>query len=610
MFWFKSHVSSALLQLIVNDTFDAVTQLRRRDAIDRVIAAVHTQRAILTIAYFGAFSDIEPYITAANTTPKFVITQGCNEPLGAATVADKFSSDIFYIAVGQLTRNPMWQRMNDVLADRQTRVRGLFVVPRHVTRRQVYSSQVSEHFEWCWRNGFINAMVLVDDNAEENNKKKPFTVYGYDRFPQLRVRQMPVHAAWFSDKLKNFHRSSVRTTYQFDPPRAFQLQPWMQNNSEIVGYAAEMLIALAKTHNATLQLVTLNNSSHYNIMSVIDQIRRGGLDISMNLYFFYPGLRLSYPIRMQPISVLVPSSGEIERFRYFVRPFQTHTWFCFILGLLYLSLIRRLSDRISSYWNPQVRPSFGRGCLEVWRLLLFLPINTPCDRKCFHWHSASTLVLTALLGFMLTNLYQASLTSFLASAIFRPPWNTLASLVEHNVSINTNFNEIEVLRNSSSLSKDFFRLLIPRDPTELRDELMALKPNAYTACADVVHFVLLQQEHMDRKPLHECGESIATLPFGFLLPNRSPYEHLVNRFILRAQAAGLTIKWIESAKSDGFRAGILRKRKQKRPLKQPLNQEYFQFAWIVWSAGLLSALCGFALENLCYFTQSKKLMLS
>ncbi|XP_054728026.1 uncharacterized protein LOC129237362 [Anastrepha obliqua] len=604
MLWFKAHVSSALLELVTNYSVEEVTQLHRRDAIDRVIATVHAQRAILSIAYFGAISDIEPYITAGNTTPKFVMSPGCNDPLGGAVVADKFSSNIFYIAVGHLTRNPMWQRMNDVLNNIQSRVRGLFVVPRHVTRRQVHVDQVSEHFEWCWRNGFINALVLVD-NATGGGHKTSFAVYGYERFPQFRMRQMPVQAVWFSDKLKNFHRSSIRTTYLYDPPRVFQLKT-TQNKFQIVGYAAQMLMALVKTHNATLDLVALDNSSRSNIMSIVDQIRRGSLDMSMNPYFFYPGVRLSYPICMQQFTVLLPSSGEIERFRYFVRPFQTHTWFCFLLGLFYLSFMRRLSDRINAYRHPHMRPSFGRGCLEVWRLLLFLPINMPSERKRFHWHNAVTHLLTAVLGFILTNLYQASLTSFLATAVFRPQLDTLTALMRHNVSINTNTNEVEFLRNSSSLPRDFGRLLKPRDAIELRNELFAFRPDAYAACADVVDFTLEQQKHMDRKPLHECAESITTLPFGFLLPNRSPFEHIVNRFILRAEAAGLTVKWMQSAKTDGFHAGILQNRKKILPLKRPLNWEYFQFAWIVWSAGLLSASCVFALENLRHYMQRQK----
>lgn len=606
MLWYRPHVSSALLQLLANDSMEDITQQRRRDAIDRIISTVHAQRAIFSIAYFGAITDIEPYITAANTTPKFVMTEGCNDPLSSGTVADKFSSTIFYIAVGQLMRNPMWQRMNDVLADIQSRVRGLFVVPRHVTRRPIQLSQVGEHFEWCWRNGFINAMVLVDDGTRVDSER-PFTVYGYDRFPQLHVRPMSVNAVWFSDKLKNFQRSSVRTTYQYDPPRVFQIQKtWAENDVQTVGYAAEMLQAFARAHNATLNMMPLNNSSRYNIMSIIDQLRRGMLDIAMNPYFYYPGVRLSYPVRMLQFAIIVPSSGEIERFHYFVRPFQTHTWICFLLGLCYLSLVRRLSDRISAYWYQQLHPNFGRGCLEIWRLLLFLPINTPSERRCFRWHAAGTFLLTALLGFILTNLYQASLTSFLATSVFRPQLNTLMSVLTHNISVNTNYNEMEFIRNSSSLPRDFGRLLIARDPTELRDELFALRPRAYTACVDVAHFALAQQLHMDRRPLHECEERITTLPFGFMLPPRSPYEHIVNRFILRAEAAGLTVRWLEIANSDGFRAGILRKRIRNLPLKRPLNLEYFQFAWIVWSAGLFCALCGFALENLRHWLQRQK----
>ncbi|XP_011210816.2 uncharacterized protein LOC105231299 [Bactrocera dorsalis] len=606
MLWLRSHVSSALLQLMADDSMEDVALQRRRDAIDRIIATVQAERAILSIAYFGAITDIEPYITAANTTPKFVMTEGCNDPLSGGTAADKFSSNIFFIAVGQLLRNPMWQRMNNVLGDIQSRVRGLFVVPRHMTRRQIQLSQLGEQFEWCWRNGFINAMILVDDGTRDNTEH-PFTVYGYDRFPHLQVRRMSVHAVWFSDKLKNFQRSSIHTTYQYDPPRVFQIQrSWAENDVKTVGYAAEMLQAFARAHNATLDIIMLNNSSRYNIMSVIDQLRRGVLDIAMNPYFYYPGVRLSYPVRMLQFAIVVRSNGEIERFHYFVRPFQTQTWICFLLGLCYLSLVRRLSERLSAYWYPSLHPSFGRGCLEIWRLLLFLPINIPSERKCFRWHGAATFLLTVILGFILTNLYQASLTSFLATSVFRPQLNTLMSVLEHNVSVNTNYNEMEFIRNSSSLPRDFGRLLIARDPTDLRDELFALRPRAYTACVDVVDFALAQQQHMDRKPLHECEERITTLPFGFMLAPRSPYEHIVNRFILRAEAAGLTVRWLRSANTDGFRAGILRMRVRNLPPKQPLNLEYFQFAWIVWSVGLLCALCGYALENLRYWLQRQK----
>ncbi|KAM7349677.1 uncharacterized protein ACRADG_008526 [Cochliomyia hominivorax] len=584
-----------ILQLLNITHFGADTW--QLPELNSILAAAGDTSEILTLTIFGHNHEIEPYVRVSqhNHIPKLVITQSYGDI--SLNHEAGLNRKIFFIAVAPLDRKDLWNHMNNAFLGIQGHVRGVFITKRpqkRDTRLDLY-----QHLEWCWRKGFTNALILVDN---KKSHQQEFEIYNYNHFIRQKVINMTGFdkTELFPDKFRNLNKFKIRTMAQFDPPRVFERGICRGKfKKRLLGYASILFQAFIKEYNAEMDLQYFSNNRSYNILDIIQRVNNDEIDLALNPYTPFKKVHLSYPLRMMQRCVVVPYPHELSKYKFFIMPFQTKVWLSFLAAWFILSLAKLFSWIYKEKYGCESGLDVGQIFLDVWRLMMFLPSFTTCCYKDFKWFNALWFCFIAGMGFIFYNLYMASLTSYFSGLIFRPTIDTLSELIKRHFAIDVVDYEIPNILDNRDLPKDFAEHLQPRYAADLLNDILLLDTNhSYAALEDRIQFALNQQLHLLRPISQVVKECLTTMPFGFLIPPHSQYEKPLNRFILRSTSAGLIDKWMLEAIQDGYCSGIINMRKPLLKVSRPLTLQHFQFGWFVLGGGYLLGAIVFMLENL------------
>ncbi|XP_037810600.1 uncharacterized protein LOC119602888 [Lucilia sericata] len=575
-----------LLQLL-NITLLSMEATWQLQELNDIINAAGNSTEILTLAIFGQSQDIEPYIRVAETNniPKLVMTRNYGDI--SFNYETGFNRKIFFIAVAALEHKAWWNHLNTAFLGRQGYVKGVFITK--LPRRRNPRLDLREHFEWCWRKGFTNALILVDN---EKYYQLEYEIFNYNLFDGQKITNMTEFnkLELYPDKFRNLHKYKIRTLAQFDPPRVFEKRECVgKHKKHFLGYVATLFQAFLKEYNAEMDLMYFNMNKSYNIFDLIQRVENDEADLAINPYIPYKGVHLSYPLRMLQRCVVVPFPKEQSKYKFFIMPFESKVWFSFLATWFILSWAKLFG------WFVKHKRSAHRSSaaldvteifLNVWRLMMYLPSFTSCCYVHFKWFNALWFSLIVVMGFIFSNLYMASLTSFFSGLTFKPTIDTLAQLIQRRIIVDVVDYEIPTILANRDLPKALSELLHARNASELMDDILALNTHhSYADLADRIQFSLNQQIHLRRPVSQIVKECLTTMPFGFLMPAHSQYERPLNRFILRSNAAGLIDKWFLEAIQDGYCSRILTMRMPTLKIARPLTLEHFQFGWFVLAGG-------------------------
>ncbi|XP_075158211.1 uncharacterized protein LOC142231487 [Haematobia irritans] len=579
-----------LEQLLVNLTLTSWQFLE----LEAIISAANRLRSIDTLIFFGDKTQVDFYVGAVEELkiPKIVIGEN------HITQLQGFNRNLFFVAIGSLMQRSLWTHMNSSLSKIQSRVRGVFITSP--TNREEFYQMIHDHMKRCWLQGLINTVVLVDKYGSQH-----FEIYNYNPFLMDTVLNVTNESksALHPDKFRNLHKYKIRIIAQFDPPRVFERRACNgKETQQLSGYVGKMFRAFLKEYNASRHILHHVANKTVGLWHLIELIKRGDVDLSINPFVPYPGVQLSYPIRMLQRCVVVPSANELPKYRYFIMPFHKEVWLSYLASWLVLSLAR-LSHR---YWNHESCSTcrcldVGKVFLNVGRLLISLPVPTSaCNQRRIHWYYMLWFLQVMALSFILTNLYLASLTTFFSSLFLRPQISTLAELVERQLPIETIEYANSFIEENQDLPKGFLQLIKPRNGQEFLKDVLAVCPDqVYSSLSDRIQFALHQETHLIKRSKHIVQECLSTVPFGFVMPLQSHFKIPLDRFILRCYSAGLVGKWIEESLDDAYCMGLLIMRNPKFIAAKPLILQDFQFAWYVLTAGYFLSLLCFVMEHVC-----------
>ncbi|XP_065363421.1 uncharacterized protein LOC135956777 [Calliphora vicina] len=574
-----------LLQLINITALDMKTwQLHE---LNSIVRAADTSTEILTLAIFGESHRIEQYIRVAETNiiPKLVITRNYGDI--SFNHESGLNRKIFFIAVAELERKALWNHLNNAFLGRQSYARGVFITKR--SRRKDSRLDLGEHFEWCWKKGFTNALILVDN---EKYYQQHYEIYNYNRFQRQQITNMTNFSKLqlYPDKFRNLHKFKIRTFAQYDPPRVFDKRNCMRKYmNRLLGYVATLYEAFLKEYNAEMDLLYFSTNKSYSIMEIMQIVDNDEIDLAINPYIPIKSVHLSYPLRMLQRCVVVPYPQELSKYKFFIMPFESKVWLSFLATWFILSLAKFFGWFLKQSNSSTL--DVGEILLDVWRLMMYLPSFTVCSYKDFKWFNAVWFSFITVMGFIFSNLYMASLTSFFSGLTFKPTINTLGELIQRNITLDVVDYEIPTILNNRDLPKYFAELLRARNASDLINDIMALHANhSYAALEDRIIFSLNQQIHLRQPVSQVVKECLTTMPFGFLMPAHSQYEKPLNRFILRSASAGLIDKWYFEAIQDGYCSGILTMRMPLLKVARPLTLEHFQFGWFVLAGGYVAGI--------------------
>lgn len=458
------------------------------------------------------------------------------------------------------------------------------------------SSDFRKFFQWCWENGFLDALLWT--------QLHPDTLFRYEQFPNFRfwkIQDVTTDKLFNSHRqLKNLNGHPVRTPLFNEPPRVITYFNEMTNKTVFGGYCYDLLFNFIKLKNGTLSRLDIEN---YDMKAFINKAVARELDISAHPY--YPGTNysISSPIFYYRYGIMVPVEGQLASNLYGIAPFENMVWLTILITFIYISIV-------SSFMDFLVSKSLK--CMESFCDVLLMFLNMAAE-KTFKNRSliilASRIMILAFV-FILNNLYNAHLTTFLVSEVNVRQVETLEELFTKDIKVLTSESKIvSDVVGQENFEKHFVKVSY----FELKQYRENLRNTsiAYTGTEEMIKFLFKQQQKMKRPNFYFLKECVTTIPLGLFMALESPFLQPFNHYLQRTLQAGLISKWRDNAfkhKIGEYSLNISMEDDQEG--YRPLNVFDLEFAWILLLIGYGSAVLVFAGSWLFYaykkFLEGKK----
>uniref|UniRef100_A0A1I8PQF5 Ionotropic receptor n=1 Tax=Stomoxys calcitrans TaxID=35570 RepID=A0A1I8PQF5_STOCA len=436
-------------------------------------------------------------------------------------------------------------------------------------------------FHWCHYNGYFNTM-LIDFEAT--------MLLDYDHFITHQVKNTTLkdflhYREYFSDT--NGYR--IRSTLGNNPPRATF---WYDSHGElqISGYFALALTYFAKLYNISLVFDIISELDYYEETICLEFIRAGKTDVCADGVPMGEEFPVTQPSEITYSYLIVPYDQPLDKFYYFIRPFDPEVWAMLVGTLMYNILLLCLINYLQG--RPQ---DVGFNALNSLLTLANLPYE---KLKLKGWREKFLHVILSLTGFMITNWYLSILSSFLTSRLYSTFISDLEDLVTHNVSIM--INEFEwIFLNLSEESPYIKQQLKVVDNAELIYNRRNLIPTyAYYSQYDKTEYYLGQQRYMQRPRMMELDLEIHPVMGGIPMRNNFPFEDKMHTFFFNLMESGLYQPIYDHVFAIDISKGKLKYFDSEKNEVEPLGLEYFHLPAVLLVLGYGLAFLSFAMEIL------------
>lgn len=313
-------------------------------------------------------------------------------------------------------------------------------------------------FQWCHTNGFFNTLLMDFQQS---------ILITYDHFQTQQVVYTTLEDFLdYSKHLTNINGFPIRVTLGNSPPRALIWHD-AQQKLKISGYYTTILEVFARQHNASLDFLIISHKDFYNELDCLHYIENNKTDLCGDGMIMGLGYEVTRPEEISYSYLLVPYDEPLDRFYYFIKPFQLEVWFLDCLNLLnnivLLSLIQRLQG---GTWD------LSHNALNSIMAFSNLPFEL---RRIKGWRRFYLQFLMFIGGFMVANWYLSVLSSLLLSRLYSHYISSLEDLVFHNISIMISDYEF-VFLNTSELSALLVQQLKVVDNEVLHENRRNLNP--------------------------------------------------------------------------------------------------------------------------------------
>ena len=402
--------------------------------------------------------------------------------------------------------------------------------------------------KWCWNLKFLNVIVIHQAD-----------IFSYTPFPKFRMIKLTQAnpAEYFYDKLANLQGYRIRIPAKHDGSRVFTYLN-RKNENVISGFSAKIILNYIEITNGSLEIYNTSYSS--TVMNLTDELMllaTSKIDLTFTCHGSHNTKALvkhSFPLLLTPWFVMVPASSEIQAYRYIMLPFSFGVWTCIAVYVIYLTV---LDYSISKYTTADPI-SLGQAITNSISVTLFIAPVIPLQ---LNWKSACSGSQKFLFGFIITQLYLAFLTSFLATKLYEPQMNTAEDMIHSKLKIMVLKHEMKTaLRFTKEYPTEFDNLFVPTENKELFVKYRSTfnKSFGYTVTMDRWNFLKTQQA-LSNFPLFRQPTDQVFLFTTLCIPfhQDSPFFKAINSFIIRTKETGLQIKWEQGSNREAFDAGIL-----------------------------------------------------
>ncbi|XP_054085026.1 uncharacterized protein LOC128921409 [Zeugodacus cucurbitae] len=470
-------------------------------------------------------------------------------------------------------------------------------------------------FQWAWQSGYTRIMSL---HASPSANGTHITLTSYTPFPELQLITVEQPEDYFRYTLPHdFQGHPIRTPLGQNPPGVF-LYKDRNGQEQITGMAYSLFANFIKLHNATLQEVMLP-APYPEIVEherIIEALARDELDISVHFYFadydkwhitdtpflWQQFFRVPHA-KPRPVSdcVLAPFEIEVRLFIFVYLCCVTVVFTCGSLVASKISWLRRKTPphRVSSTFIrlPHIAIQYLSAFIDHFlHLLALLCFNANRHNQGHHNNSRLMLMYRfhAILAFILVNIYNTLIVSFLTTEIFEPQMSSVADVIASPYQIQI----VEMDRHYFPNDTQLCEKLVVTSRAEFLQQLSNLNDSVILMTTAWTHaFYELQELNLKVKRVHLLTSEIIWHAFcGMLMPLNSPYVEMLSIDLLRSFDAGLFWKAYLDATLHAIEGGILTMLPAEKENFFVLNVEYFLWAWCLCIGGLVLSSVVFLIE--------------
>ena len=451
------------------------------------------------------------------------------------------------------------------------------------------SQNAEDLFEWLWDHNFIDAVAIYGQSEHQ--------IFGFTPFPQLTLKNLTLahQEDIFPDKLRDLMGYSFKILFNTDIPYTFK---YTKNNTEIwTGNFVKLFLHFLRHANGSMKEIHNKNISKLGDLQLIAGRKTQIVLLGYGFHtYFKDQIAYSYPINLAERYFLVPTSQEIDRSLYLVAPFTSGLW-TLLLGLfLFYVSIDVLKSRIERNCCM-----IGSAITNSVCKILYLP-QPNINSKQLNFRNLVVFFMELILGFIISNLYLAMLSSCLSTILYEPQIQSLADIRKANLDILILPYEKQILIESGALNgyEDLVKDINISQFAKRRSDLSFVPQACYPIDSLRAPFILAQQQY-SKRPLYSLSKFISNA-FAVSLPLQidSPFLDILNDFLFRIKQFGLELKWQREVYYEAILAGIYKKYNYETLHQHIFQLEHLSMAWYLLLAGLTVSCFCFLCERYCY----------
>ncbi|XP_058981901.1 uncharacterized protein LOC109614079 [Musca domestica] len=446
---------------------------------------------------------------------------------------------------------------------------------------------ILDYAQTCWNYGFTKVLFFGNN-----------TLYTYNMFPSLEVESVQHLQDYFNrDEIVNFHQYPLTFAITSSPPRCFR---YIDRHGRVAytGYMYHMLMTFIEYFNFTFEEYPHDYHDDDKV-PLLNALIMGNMDFSAFPPYPNRSLFASDVLWFNHIRVIVPNASPIDKYKYFVRPFDGLVWLLYCLIIVAASLNLALFVYVK-YFRWEVSKSFMYICsLSLFQYQLPIPVQS--------WRFNLLYILLLIYSFIMINYYLCILSSLLVLTIYENQIETFEDLGKTSWRLKATQEDIDYYSSVSNISPIILNISLAVDGIvldSLRRNLSVL--SALNAYDDKLEFYLYQQRYLKVPRVRMIKPVVLSSPFFFGMRHNLPYMKLFNRFLMNLASSGLLWKFYFDMELNGILSGELHYLKDGEDGDHLLSLEYFYAPICLYCFGSVLSAFVFLFEIL-YFKCSKKM---
>ncbi|XP_017080235.1 uncharacterized protein LOC108114000 [Drosophila eugracilis] len=446
------------------------------------------------------------------------------------------------------------------------------------------------YFQEALDKGFVRVLALNLLNGK---------LYTYRPYPKVNIHQIDDIKMFYSlTNLRNLQKQAVTLTVETMTPRCFHYTN-RKGQKVYAGYMYQMIKQFIKTYNGTERHL-LYDTDIIPYEEGLRALKSGEIDMvpriihTLGWKYFYHS-HIFFNIKTY---IMVPWAEPLAKSLYFIRPFGSAVWFTIIVSFIYASIL--------IWWithRQEENSTLSKTFLDVLQLLFQLPVT-----KIWHFnmgmHQVVSFIVLFTVGFILTNLYTAQLSSYLTTGLFKRQLNTFEDLFREKQMLMVESFDADVLRKmikAKIIQKEFENITFVASIEDVFKYRKGLnKTYAYEAYEDRIAFELSQQMYLRVPIFKTLKEVFDQRPVFILVRHGLPYLELFNSYLKGIWESGIWGKLQRDATLEGISGGEISFRISKSREIQVFDKEFYFFAYILLGLGWFFGTVVFLLEKFMF----------